>query len=169
MSMMNLSRYPIRLNRSKFGRPMSALGQKRTSRPGISMSAIPPKADIAKHGWDVCFVPIADMTRLFDHLTGQPVDLDQCTGEWPGRQLQKWEECSDMRTISSVRQSCKCENCGQWLMAPERSTFVSEEQITHFWVCPKCGNEFTTSFFPCPDQPLVPEIIETFLPNLLVA
>jgi hypothetical protein len=53
------------------------------------MSAIPPKADIAKHGWDVCFVPIADMTRLFDHLTGQPVDLDQCTGEWPGRQLQK--------------------------------------------------------------------------------
>jgi hypothetical protein len=40
---------------------------------------------------------------------------------------------------------------------------------THFWVCPKCGNEFTTSFFLCPDQPLVPEIIETFLPNLLVA
>jgi len=74
-----------------------------------------------------------------------------------------------MRTISSVQQSCKSENCGQWLMAPERSTFVSEELITHFWVCPKCGNEFTTSFFPCPDQPLVPEIIETFLPNLLVA
>jgi predicted RNA-binding Zn-ribbon protein involved in translation (DUF1610 family) len=78
-------------------------------------------------------------------------------------------EWSDMRTIASVRQSCKCESCGQWLMAPERSTFVSEEQVTHFWVCPKCGNEFTTSFFLGPEQPLVPEIIETFLPNLLVA
>jgi hypothetical protein len=54
-------------------------------------------------------------------------------------------------------------------MAPERSTFISEEQVTHFWVCPKCGNEFQTSFFLGPEQPLAPEIIETFLPNLLVA
>ena len=28
---------------------------------------------------------------------------------------------------------------------------------------------FTTSFFLCPEQPLVPEIIDMFLPNLLVA
>jgi hypothetical protein len=54
-------------------------------------------------------------------------------------------------------------------MAPERSAFVSEEQVAHFWGCPKCGNEFTTSFFLVPEQPLAPEIIETFLPNLLVA
>jgi hypothetical protein len=27
--------------------PMSALGQKRTWRPGIGMSALPPKADIS--------------------------------------------------------------------------------------------------------------------------
>jgi hypothetical protein len=37
-----------------------------------------------------------------------------------------------MTTIASVRQSCKCESCGQWLMVPERSTYVNEEQITHF-------------------------------------
>ena len=35
---------------------MSALGQKQTSRPNISMSALPPKADIAKHCWHVRFV-----------------------------------------------------------------------------------------------------------------
>ncbi len=35
---------PIRRN----GGPMSALGQKQTSRPEVSMSALPPKADIAK-------------------------------------------------------------------------------------------------------------------------
>jgi hypothetical protein len=40
---------------------MSASGQKQTSRPEISMSALPPKADIVQHGGDVRFVPIADI------------------------------------------------------------------------------------------------------------
>jgi hypothetical protein len=37
---------------------MSALGQKRTSRPQITMSALPPKADIAELEEHVRFVPI---------------------------------------------------------------------------------------------------------------
>ena len=37
---------------------MSALGQKQTSRPEISMSALPPKADIVQHGGNVRFVQI---------------------------------------------------------------------------------------------------------------
>jgi hypothetical protein len=41
-------------------RAMSALGQKQTSRSEISMSALPPKADIRQREWDVRFVPIAD-------------------------------------------------------------------------------------------------------------
>ena len=40
---------------------MSALGQKQTSRSQISMSALPPKADIAQHDRDVRFVPKADI------------------------------------------------------------------------------------------------------------
>jgi hypothetical protein len=32
------------------------------SSPGRRMSALPPKADIAKHYWDVRFVPKADMS-----------------------------------------------------------------------------------------------------------
>src|SRR5215469_3868715 len=40
---------------------MSALGQKQTLRGLDPMSALPPKADIAKHYWDVCFVPKADI------------------------------------------------------------------------------------------------------------
>src|SRR5215467_4301662 len=39
---------------------MSALGQKRTSRPARGMSALPPKADIGTQSWNVRFVPIAD-------------------------------------------------------------------------------------------------------------
>jgi hypothetical protein len=39
---------------------MSALGQKQTSRPEISMSALPPKADTQGHKPHVRFVPEAD-------------------------------------------------------------------------------------------------------------
>ena len=34
------------------------------------MSALPPKADICSALGDVCFVPIADMINLIDHLVG---------------------------------------------------------------------------------------------------
>jgi hypothetical protein len=40
---------------------MSALGQKQTSRPEISMSALLPKADMDQQGHDVRYVPIADI------------------------------------------------------------------------------------------------------------
>jgi ribosomal protein L37AE/L43A len=69
----------------------------------------------------------------------------------------------------SMEQSFKCESCGQWLMAPERSTYMNEEQITHLWVCPKCGSESETSIFLGQEAPLTPEVVERFLPNLLVA
>src|SRR5262249_39050524 len=52
-------------------RPMSALGQKRTSRHFQSMSALPPKADIGTQSRNVRFVPKADIPVLFDHLVGQ--------------------------------------------------------------------------------------------------
>jgi hypothetical protein len=42
-------------------RLMSALGQKQTSRSEITMSALPPKADITGQYLDVRFVPKADI------------------------------------------------------------------------------------------------------------
>jgi len=74
-----------------------------------------------------------------------------------------------MTTIASLRQSSKCEHCGEWLIAPARSTHVNEEKVTHLWVCPKCGDEFETSIYLTQDVPLTPEVIDTFLPTLLVA
>jgi hypothetical protein len=79
------------------------------------------------------------------------------------------EEEVDMTTIASLRQSSKCECCGEWLIAPERSTHVNEEKVTHLWVCPKRGNEFETSIYLTQDVPLTPEVIDTFFPTLLVA
>jgi hypothetical protein len=40
---------------------MSALGHKRTLAVQKRMSALPPKADIEGLGWNVRFVPIADI------------------------------------------------------------------------------------------------------------
>ena len=75
----------------------------------------------------------------------------------------------EMRKITSLRQSSKCPCCGEWLIAPERSTYVSEEQVRNLWVCPKCGNEFETSIYPTQHVPLTPEVVDTFFPTLLVA
>jgi len=62
-----------------------------------------------------------------------------------------------MTMIKSLRQSSKCSACGEWLIAPERSTHVSEEQVSNLWVCPKCGNEFETSIYLTQEAPVPPE------------
>jgi transcription elongation factor Elf1 len=74
-----------------------------------------------------------------------------------------------MTTTTSLRQSCKCPCCGEWLIAPERSTYVSEEQVSNLWVCSKCGNEFETSIYLTQEASLTPEVVDTFFPSLVVA
>jgi hypothetical protein len=51
------------VHHGKFRLPMSALGQKQTSRHLKPMSALPPKADIADAMRNVRFVPEADIVR----------------------------------------------------------------------------------------------------------
>jgi hypothetical protein len=74
-----------------------------------------------------------------------------------------------MTTIKSLRQSSKCAARGEWLIAAERSTYVSEELVSNLWVCPKCGNQFETSIYLTQDVPLTPEVVDPFFPTLLVA
>jgi len=57
--------------RLEVGLTMSALGQKQTLRSAWGMSALPPKADIGTHSWDVRFVPEADI----QHLNSLPLGL----------------------------------------------------------------------------------------------
>jgi len=51
---------------------MSALGQKQTSRPAWTLSALPLKADKAQSCWHVRFVPKADIARI---ITSGPVTI----------------------------------------------------------------------------------------------
>ena len=57
----NLPLESVVVHHNKVEPPMSALGQKRTSRHLQPMSALPPKADITERGWYVRFVPKADI------------------------------------------------------------------------------------------------------------
>src|SRR5262249_18424148 len=61
-------RHPTKVHRiasQQIAAPMSALGQKRTSRLVEGMSALPPKADIGIEPRNVRFVPIADIRPEF--------------------------------------------------------------------------------------------------------
>ena len=49
---------------------MSAFGHKQAFAVQKGMSALPPKADMCSATRYVRFVPIADISRLFDHLIG---------------------------------------------------------------------------------------------------
>src|SRR5262249_19288180 len=67
----------INLRCKHLGSPMSALGQKQTSRHLQPMSALHPKADIGTQLRNVRFVPKADsctaaILSLFDHLVDEP-------------------------------------------------------------------------------------------------
>jgi DNA-directed RNA polymerase subunit RPC12/RpoP len=72
-------------------------------------------------------------------------------------------------TTTSLHLAHKCIGCGEWLIAPERSTYVSEEQVSNYWACTKCGNEFETSIYLTEEAPLTAEVVNTFFPTLLVA
>lgn len=72
-------------------------------------------------------------------------------------------------TATSLQLSHKCACCGEWLMAPERSIYVSEGHVRNFWACTKCGDEFETSIYLTQEVPLTPEVVDMFFPTLLVA
>jgi hypothetical protein len=55
----------------------SALGQKQTSAWRWLMSALPPKADIARERWDVRFVPKTDIMQSLSITSGEYAPLRQ--------------------------------------------------------------------------------------------
>jgi DNA-directed RNA polymerase subunit RPC12/RpoP len=73
-------------------------------------------------------------------------------------------------------QGVECPHCRQWLMAPMSCGLaladpehVSTHGIRYVWRCSKCRYQFETWGAFEPEQSLPPELIERFLPSLLVA
>ncbi len=65
--------------------------------------------------------------------------------------------------------SAECPRCMLKVIEAEWSEGVDERQTIHLWRCPSCGHEFET-IEDHVEQPL-PEsqLVEEFLPNLMVA
>jgi ribosomal protein L37AE/L43A len=81
-----------------------------------------------------------------------------------------------MTTVASFRHfefETTCAKCGEQLIAPEWSEFVSEGRVLNLWTCTNCGNRFETeAFMPADakaDSEADAEAIKDFFPSLLVA
>ena len=77
-----------------------------------------------------------------------------------------------MTTVASFRSSefeTTCAKCGDTLVAPEWSEFMSETLVLNLWSCAKCGCRFETEAF----IPAVVEsanngtLIKAFFPSLI--
>ena len=55
-----------------------------------------------------------------------------------------------MVTPASIRDfefETSCDKCGEALIAPKWSEYVSDGLVLNFWSCTKCGFEFETEAF----------------------
>ena len=52
-----------------------------------------------------------------------------------------------------------CEQCGDGLIAPETSKYVSERHVRHLWCCTTCSYQFETSTYLPPDFKSINEIM----------
>jgi hypothetical protein len=63
----------------------------------------------------------------------------------------------------------ECRRCGARILAPEFSDYAGEAgTVCHLWRCPKCHYEFDTQVVPDVNAPLSLDLVERFLPALLI-
>jgi len=72
-------------------------------------------------------------------------------------------------TVATFQCSAKCGQCGTPLIVPEWSETISSERAVHVWHCPVCESEFETIDSCVERSPRVDDLVQEFLPNLLVA
>jgi len=70
--------------------------------------------------------------------------------------------------LRSSREGAICTRCEAKVTAPEWSENVSAQETVHLWRCWCCGNQFETSDHCHVTSRPTSELIEEFLPNLLV-
>jgi len=79
-----------------------------------------------------------------------------------------------MTTIAPICNSeCEmtCDKCGNTLIAPEWSEYVSDGHVLNFWSCWKCRYRFETeAYMPAePESKIDSKVLKEFFPSLLVA
>jgi ribosomal protein L37AE/L43A len=76
-----------------------------------------------------------------------------------------------MTTVASIRNfECEttCAKCGNALIAPEWSEYVSERLVLNLWSCTKCGCQFETkAYMPADAESMNDRMaVEAFFPSL---
>ena len=77
-----------------------------------------------------------------------------------------------MTSITPLRHfdcTARCIRCGQELIAPVLSEYVGKNEVRQLFCCKNCDYEFEMLIQTDERSTLSPEIIEEFLPSLLVA
>jgi hypothetical protein len=79
-----------------------------------------------------------------------------------------------MSTVASFRNSeyeTTCAKCGEALIAPDWSEYVSEGLVLNLCSCTKCGCRFETETFVSADAEAMDDriAVKAFFPSLLVA
>lgn len=78
-----------------------------------------------------------------------------------------------MTTVASVRNfknETTCAKCGEALIAPEWSEYISERLMINVWSCPSCCYQFEIeALAPVQESEAYSKAVETFFPSLLVA
>ena len=79
-----------------------------------------------------------------------------------------------MTTVASIRNSAHemtCAKCGDVLIAPEWSEYVSGRLALNLWSCTNCGYRFETEAFVPADaeSESYNNVLEEYFPSLLVA
>ncbi len=76
---------------------------------------------------------------------------------------------ASIASIPSFDGKVKCVRCGEEQIAPTRTDYVSPEEVNNLWCCSNCGYVFETLDHLNAEGALPIELVEAFLPNLLVA
>lgn len=74
-----------------------------------------------------------------------------------------------MATTASLRHSARCAQCGTVSAFPEWSESTDQQKTILIWRCLVCGHEFETEDAVIEHQSSDAELVQEFLPNLLVA
>jgi hypothetical protein len=69
----------------------------------------------------------------------------------------------------AARCGIECAWCGDWVIAPCLSQYVPKQTVRHLWCCSRCGHEFETSVSFGDHALLAPDLVEQFMPSLLVS
>ncbi len=77
-----------------------------------------------------------------------------------------------MTTVTPADHTITCDKCGNTLIVPEWSEYVSDGLVLNFWYCWKCGYQFETqcdAFMPVDAESKInSNLMEEFLPSLVV-